>query len=103
LHKSNSMLYRRSILCQRGERPESSGSHDWNKVSAADTARRQRAEQAQEQAELMQQYRKTDIASHIAGLRQQADTPLYDLAAASGVDRDKQERANIKYKLSAEG
>lgn len=85
------------------EPPEPAGSHNWNKESAADTAKRMRAEQAREQAEVIQQYRKTGIDHHITGLRQQADTPLYDLAAAPSVsDRDKQERANAKPKLRYE-
>jgi len=82
-----------------GERPEQGAiKGSWNQFEKS-----QRREQAQEQAELRQQYRKTKIDSHIAQLRQKVNTPLYDLdAAGSVVDGDKQERANVKYKLRYE-
>jgi hypothetical protein len=86
-----------------GERPEPAGAHAWNKENASDTAKRQRAEQAREQAEVLQQARKQDIDSHITELRRQAQTLPYNIdASISGLDRDKQERANVKYKLRYE-
>ena len=70
----------------------------WNQFEKS-----QRAEQSRKQAELRQQYRKTDIDSHITALRQKAITPFYELdAAGSAADGDKQERANVKYKLRYE-
>jgi len=69
-----------------GERPES-GSHDWNKEGFEETAKRQRAEQSREQAEVIQQLRKRDIGSHIAELRREAETQLYKPdSAISGLD-----------------
>ena len=86
-----------------GERPEPPELHNWNKESAAQTAKRQRAEQSREQAEVIQQFRKTAIDRHIADLRRQANTPLYEPnASVTGLERDKQERANVKNKLRYE-
>src|SRR4051794_22821008 len=56
-------FYYKYTMAEEGERPDLTGSHNWNKESAGETARRQRAEQAQEKAELMQQYRRTDIVN----------------------------------------
>jgi hypothetical protein len=85
-----------------GEPPES-GSHDWNKESAADTAKRQRAEYTREQAEHLQHDRKEDIVSRIASLKRAADTPLYDSnTPVAWLDRAGMERANVKNKLKYE-
>jgi hypothetical protein len=87
----------------KGERPESTRSHNWNQESAANTAKRQRAEQAREQAEVIPHLRKRDISSHIAELRREAETPLYKPdTTVSGFERDKQERTNVKHKLRYE-
>jgi hypothetical protein len=81
-----------------GERSESRPHDSWSALE-----KRQRAEQARENAELLQQVRKRDIDSHIAELRRQAQTPPYNIdASVSGIERDKQERANVKYKLRYE-
>jgi hypothetical protein len=97
------MLYDVSNTISEGEHPEPSGSHDWNKESATDTAKRLRTEQAREQADVIQQARKQDITAHIAGLLQEANTPRHKPdTAVSASDRDKQERANIKHKLRYE-
>src|SRR5215204_217509 len=86
-----------------GERPKSSGSHNWNKERSIDAAKRMRAEQAREQAEVIQQLRKQDISRHIADLRRRANTPLYNLdASVTAFEQDKQERANVKHKLRYE-
>jgi len=85
------------------ERPEPAGAQNWNKESAAAFERRQRAEQAREQAEVLQQARKQDIDSHIAELRRQAKIPLNNIDdSVTGVERDKQEQQNIIHKLRHE-
>ena len=86
-----------------GERPESSGAHNWNHESASETAKRQRGEHAREQAEVIQEYRKTDIGKHITALRERAKIPPYKIdASVTGEERDKQVRANTKYQLRYE-
>src|SRR3712207_5646744 len=81
-----------------GERSEPRPHDSWSALE-----KRQRSEQARENAELLQQARKRDIDSHIAELRRQAQIPLNNLdASMTGLERDKQERQNIKYKLRRE-